>query len=845
MRLSAEQLRKLVAENPAGAREMIAKYKKIAITLAQSDPNAFVEYVFRDDRTGKHVVQAPVHRAFQQIALEERRACIWTSVEMGKCEVGDAQILMADGTWRRIDSLTDRVYEIMALDPARAELKKVKAGPSYSNGIKPVTRMLTDTGRVMMTTKEHPLYVRGRGWTQAQDIHPSVSGNPEVLIASHLNMPWVGQNASGLSVDEASLAGFLMDGAMSKDGSRYFTFWPFLKECQEELKRVVALMGWKLDALKNHGRIGIYASEGADTVGDIAASFCKMPNWESRSKEFKLHDALFKSSDEAIHAFLKALFSRAGRRARGGKVHYAFPISFQTASFEFAHDVQLLAGRLGGRLSVKLERAVECKHDNTFNGKAWLVTFADQRDATMFWRRADIPALATYERLKSIQHYGLARETWALPVHDDCHCYISGGVVSHNTTQLSVAHTLWRIGRDPNMSVIIVSNTKELAQKIVGQMKKMIMDSERLHDVFPKLSPGNKWAEYSFTVERDTERRDPTVQACGLRGNIHGSRCDFLILDDIDDSESTLTPAARADTMLWVQSTAFSRIGEGSRVLAVGNTWDDNDCMHTLAKLNGWESFKFPIMDERGESNWPQKFSPARIAEMRQDMGDLQFTRMCLCQPIDESSSRFKPEWIENALAAGAGLQMVNDLPNIPPGCFTITGVDLGVRQKKGSDPTALVTVMHHPDGKRELLNIESGLWSAPEIADRIVSIHHRFASTIFVEDNGAQNFIVQIVQSLGEKVPVKTFNTGRNKHDPTYGVESIAVEMSTNKWVIPSPDGSRMACHHEIRKLIEEMIVFSPARHTGDRLMALWIAREAARVKGPGKAQVGKFRRF
>ena len=68
-------------------------------------------------------------------------------------------------------------------------------------------------------------------------------------------------------------------------------------------------------------------------------------------------------------------------------------------------------------------------------------------------------------------------------------------------------------------------------------------------------------------------------------------------------------------------------------------------------------------------------------------------------------------------------------------------------------------------------------------------------------------------------------------------------MEMSTNQWVIPSTDGTRLGCHMEIRRLIEEMIVFAPNKHTGDRLMAMWIAREAGRIKGPGKAQVGRFR--
>jgi hypothetical protein len=78
-----------------------------------------------------------------------------------------------------------------------------------------------------------------------------------------------------------------------------------------------------------------------------------------------------------------------------------------------------------------------------------------------------------------------------------------------------------------------------------------------------------------------------------------------------------------------------------------------------------------------------------------------------------------------------------------------------------------------------------------------------------------------------------------QNKHHPEYGVESLAAEMAAGKWIIPCElDGS---VQPEVSLWLTEMLYYDPQGHTGDRLMASWIAREGAR-KGSGRAQVAHF---
>jgi hypothetical protein len=62
--------------------------------------------------------------------------------------------------------------------------------------------------------------------------------------------------------------------------------------------------------------------------------------------------------------------------------------------------------------------------------------------------------------------------------------------------------------------------------------------------------------------------------------------------------------------------------------------------------------------------------------------------------------------------------------------------------------------------------------------------------------------------------------------------VESLAVELANAKWIIPSDEDGTV--HPEIDAWINEMLYYNPQGHTGDRLMAAWIAREYSRKIKP-----------
>lgn len=423
-------------------------------------------------------------------------------------------------------------------------------------------------------------------------------------------------------------------------------------------------------------------------------------------------------------------------------------------------------------------------------------------------------------------------EEWQTMLTEHRRAGIWAHVEAGKSSQVSVGRVLFELGRDPSLRCVVVMNTDAQAQKLCGVAGRYIEQSAELHKVFPGLvrDKGRSWTSHQLSVRRPSQAKDPSLQTCGLHGNILGARIDLLVLDDFIDYESTLTEHGRADTYNWYMSTLEGRLTRNARVWAVGMAWHRDDFLHTLAKSPMWHFRRFPVAREDGAPTWPERWPVERIEEKRAVLGPAEFNRQLMCVARADEDARFKRSWVDLCLARGEGRGLIYALAAVPAGYRVFTGVDLGVRVKAKSDLTVLFTIAIAPNGDRIVLDVQAGRWPGPEIVRRIVDVHNRYRSIVLVENNAAQQFIVDFTKA-GTGVPVQPYTTTGKVNSPEFGIESMAVEMSAGRWVIPNTGG---VMHPEVAAWVQELLYYDPRSHAGDRLMASWFARE-----GAGKVKV------
>lgn len=450
--------------------------------------------------------------------------------------------------------------------------------------------------------------------------------------------------------------------------------------------------------------------------------------------------------------------------------------------------------------------------------------------------------------------------------------HVEGG----KTNQIAIGRALYELGKDPMLKIAIISNTNDLARKITRQLGQYIEKSGPLKDVYPNLQPTTDpslpWKSQALTVERGVAigGKDPSIQACGMHGNIIGSRIDLLILDDVLDFENTNTPAPREDAYRWLKYIMGRMTGDG-RVWVIGNAWHPDDALHRFEK-DGFVSVRFPVISAEGRVTWPERWPLARIERAKgpDGLGPLEYARQLMCQARDDTSARFKRDWIDLCIKLGRDKRFVENIEEVfdeenmtddereealakdtiwrlTGRGGVITGVDLAVSKSDSADSTVLFTI--HVDaatGIRRVLNIRSGKWTGPEIITEIEKCYKDFGGLFIVENNAAQDYILQFLNARSTNVPVRSFTTGRNKASPEFGVESLATELAGGKWQIPSHagKGGKRVMHAEVQEWVSELLFYNPKEHTGDRVMASWFAREGARSfidsQGGGNTEVG-----
>lgn len=420
---------------------------------------------------------------------------------------------------------------------------------------------------------------------------------------------------------------------------------------------------------------------------------------------------------------------------------------------------------------------------------------------------------------------------------------------------------LWELGRNPNLRVAIISASKEgNPRKFMSAIQAEILNNKRLHYAFPKLrpqiSPKKDWSAYTCTVERTDRSADPSIQLFGLEGHILGSRLDLVIMDDLHNPRNVLQETSRDKIFNWVSGAVTSRgPQDGSmRMWLIGHRFHKRDVLERLEKESGYAAINYSAFvrnPDTGEEEplIPHMMSIEHLRSLSKKLGVLAGP-MLRNELTDLENAQFKQEWFDKCLAAGTGLKMVREWNSSKAPTFT--GVDLSTGKVDG-DYTAICTIAVLPDSTRRLLDMRRGRWKSPEIKEQILDVHNRYSPIICVESAGQQDLFTDMLADL-DILTLRKYNTTANKH---WGILQLASEFESGCWQLPNlhyaePDsragqdtperrGGWVPGPEEIiHTWISEMTNYTPKDHTGDLLMASFIARECAKNEGYSHDGIG-----
>lgn len=452
------------------------------------------------------------------------------------------------------------------------------------------------------------------------------------------------------------------------------------------------------------------------------------------------------------------------------------------------------------------------------------------------------------------------QDQWYRAVRKHEYTLIYAAVEHGKSSSISQAFPAWCIGRDPSVRIALISNSGGQAEKFFGVVRELIEgDTEeavRYRRVFPNVRRGRgkyrAWGPQAIIVDRPNISPDYTMCAIGVGKKFLGARFDIVIFDDILDFDNTATEGQRDKIWRWMNSTALTRVVKGGKAIFICTAWHLDDAAHRAENSGEWVTMRTPAISTlpNGEPNWfekkiawPDSWPIERLRKKYRLVGSAEFARQFLCTAISDSLSWFKEAAFQHALERGKEFKITEQYGcNPDEDLMVVGGLDVSVKNREDNDVASLFIMALYPNGDRRLLTIREGHMTGMDIINLLIKAKMDFPKIriIKVEDNAAQDYLLQfapyVVKDHEKLPPLSGFTTTQEKHDPDYGIPSIAAEMDRGMWIFPSaekhPD-QLGSTHPVVQSLIMALRSWSPREHTTDKVMAMYFAREAA-CSGP-----------
>lgn len=210
------------------------------------------------------------------------------------------------------------------------------------------------------------------------------------------------------------------------------------------------------------------------------------------------------------------------------------------------------------------------------------------------------------------------------------------------STTLTAMYPVYRICMNPSVRIIIISQTKSLADKFLYQVKQFLTDP-RYAKMHAAYAPGGTWrakdkpwtgnlvyvaGSDSAGGEGGVANKDATVEALGWGSQIYGMRADLIILDDV----ATLDNAHQHEKQIRkINQDIASRL-HGGKLLVVGTRVGTTDLYSELSKPDNYTSGRSPWTHlvqpaveqfdqepEKWQTLWPWSQTPYYLESVRDE----------------------------------------------------------------------------------------------------------------------------------------------------------------------------------------------------------------------------------
>jgi len=217
---------------------------------------------------------------------------------------------------------------------------------------------------------------------------------------------------------------------------------------------------------------------------------------------------------------------------------------------------------------------------------------------------------------------------------------------SFKTSVVTVGYCLWRIVRNPNIRILIDSETIGRSKKFLSELKTHIESNEKFKKLFGDLKGKETWSKTEITVSTRTKNlKEPTVAIAGIDTPAVGLHFDLIIADDLH-SEKNVTTKDQIDQVIEHYKLLTSILEPDGKMVVIGTRWHDSDLYGYLLEEEK-DTFKYmrkQAIDDDGNLLMPDRLNMKFLDRAKKTMGSYLFSCQYQNEAISQADAKFKRE---------------------------------------------------------------------------------------------------------------------------------------------------------------------------------------------------------
>lgn len=185
-------------------------------------------------------------------------------------------------------------------------------------------------------------------------------------------------------------------------------------------------------------------------------------------------------------------------------------------------------------------------------------------------------------------------------------------------TWITGAYAAWRLLRDPNEKILIVSQSGGHSDNIAIFIRRLIESMPILQHLKPDMGKGHRTSNTAFDVNGCEVSVQPSLKALGITSQLQGNRASLLISDDVEGQQNSATEMRREQLRgATAEYEAILQTTEGAQILVLG-TPQSAESIYNGFREDGYVTRIFPARYPEETSIYEGCLAPyivQRIAE--------------------------------------------------------------------------------------------------------------------------------------------------------------------------------------------------------------------------------------